>query len=81
MPSTRISFSPGEPYLNLIGAKYNTGDEDGAKDALNIIRDRAIPPHVRSSGTGIWNDMVYERRIELSLKAPLFWKMQIGDSW
>ena len=63
-----IWFRLGELYLNLAEAKYNLGDEAGAKDALNVIRDRARMPHVTSTGTQLFTDIVYERRVELSFE-------------
>jgi hypothetical protein len=67
-PKNWIWFRLGEMYLNLAEAKYNTGDEQGAKDALNIIRDRARMPHVVSTGSALFDDIVYERRIELAFE-------------
>jgi starch-binding outer membrane protein, SusD/RagB family len=63
-----IWFRLGEMYLNLAEAKFNTGDEAGAKAALNIIRARANMPAISSSGTQLWNDIVYERRVELAFE-------------
>ncbi|MFT3935173.1 MAG: RagB/SusD family nutrient uptake outer membrane protein [Chitinophagaceae bacterium] len=63
-----IWFRLGEMYLNLAEAKYNLGDEAGAKTALNVIRARAGMPNVTSSGTTLWSDIVYERRVELAFE-------------
>src|SRR5665648_280200 len=67
-PRNWIWFRLAEVYLNLAEAKYNSGDEAGAKVALNAIRDRARMPQVTSSGTQLWNDIVYERRVELAFE-------------
>lgn len=67
-PKNWIWFRLGEMYLNLAEAKYNTRDEAGAKEALNVIRHRARMPVVTSSGATLWNDIVYERRVELAFE-------------
>ncbi len=58
----------GEQYLNLAEAKFNAGDEPGAKTALNVIRARAQMPNVTSTGIQLWNDIVRERRVELAFE-------------
>jgi hypothetical protein len=54
-----------ELYLNKAEALYHTGNEEGAKDAVNEIRDRAQMPHITSSGEQLLEDIKHERRIEL----------------
>jgi hypothetical protein len=67
-PRNWIWLRLGETYLNLAEAKFNAGDEAGAKVALNVIRDRARMPKITTSGTQLWNDIVYERRVELAFE-------------
>ncbi len=67
-PKNWIWFRLAEMYLNLAEAKYNTSDEAGSKVALNVVRTRARMPHVTSSGTQLWNDIIYERRVELAFE-------------
>jgi len=67
-PRNWIWIRLGEVYLNLAEAKYNNGDEAGAKVALNMIRTRARMPQVTTSGTQLWNYIVYERRVELAFE-------------
>ena len=67
-PRNWVWLRLGEVYLNLAEAKYNSGDEAGAKVALNVIRARARMPQVATSGTQLWNDIVYERRVELAFE-------------
>lgn len=55
----------GEQYLNLAEALYHTGDEAGARDAVNVIRDRAAMPHITASGEQLLEAIKHERRIEL----------------
>ena len=55
----------GEQYLNLAEALYHTGNEAGARAAVNTIRQRAQMPDITSSGTQILEDNNHERRIEL----------------
>lgn len=55
----------GELYLNLAEALYHTGDEAGARAAVNIIRNRAGMPDVISSGSQLLEAIKHERRIEL----------------
>lgn len=71
-PKNWIWFRLAELYLNLAEAKYNMGDEAGAKVALNVIRDRAHMPQVSSTGATLWSDIVYERRIELAFEEHRF---------
>jgi hypothetical protein len=54
-----------ELYLNKAEALYHTGDEAGARNAVNEIRDRAQMPHITSSGAQLLEDIKHERRIEL----------------
>lgn len=55
----------GEQYLNLAEALYHTGNEAGARAAVNTIRQRAQMPDITSSGTQLLEDIKHERRIEL----------------
>lgn len=55
----------GKQYLNLAEALYHTGDEAGARDAVNVIRDRATMPHITASGEQLLEAIKHERRIEL----------------
>ncbi len=57
-----------ELYLNKAEALYHTGDEQGAKDALNAVRKRAGMPNITSSGTQLLADIKHERRIELAFE-------------
>lgn len=58
----------GEQYLNLAEALYHTGDEAGARAALNTIRERAAMPDITSSGAQLLEDIKHERRIELAFE-------------
>lgn len=82
-PRNWIWFRLAEMYLNQAEALYNVGDEVGAKTALNVIRDRARMPHVTSSGQQLWEDIVYERRIELAFEEHRYFderRWKIADS-
>jgi len=71
-----IWFRLGEFYLNLAEAQYNAGKETEAKAALNVIRNRAGMPQVTSSGSQLWNDIVYERRVELAFEEHRFFDVR-----
>lgn len=57
-----------ELYLNKAEALYHTGDENGAREAVNAIRDRAQMPHITSTGNQLLEDIKHERRIELAFE-------------
>ncbi len=82
-PRNWIWFRLAEMYLNQAEALYNLGDEAGAKAALNVIRERVRMPHVTSSGQQLWDDIVYERRIELAFEEHRYFdvrRWKIADS-
>ncbi|MGD9928451.1 MAG: RagB/SusD family nutrient uptake outer membrane protein [Mangrovibacterium sp.] len=64
-PKNWIWFRLGEQYLNYAEALYNQGLEDAARNALNVIRERAHMPDVTASGDDLWEAIVNERRVEL----------------
>lgn len=65
-----------EQYLNLAEALYFTGDESGAREAVNVIRDRASMPHIVSSGDQLLEDIKHERRIELAMEEHRFYDVR-----
>ncbi len=67
-PRNWIWLRLGEQYLNLAEAQYNLGNMAASQAALNVIRDRAHMPEITSTGTQLWNDIVYERRVELAFE-------------
>lgn len=54
-----------ELYLNKAEALYHIGDEEGARDAVNEVRNRAGMPDITSTGSQLLEDIKHERRIEL----------------
>ena len=67
-PKNWIWLRLGEQYLNLAEALYMTGDEDGAREALNVIRTRAKMPGVTDSGEALLDRIKNERRVELAFE-------------
>ncbi|MDR0977195.1 MAG: RagB/SusD family nutrient uptake outer membrane protein [Prevotellaceae bacterium] len=65
-----------EQYLNLAEALYHTGDEAGARDAVNVIRDRAGLPDITSTGATLLEDIKHERRIELVFEEHRFYDVR-----
>jgi hypothetical protein len=63
-----IWLRTAELYLNKAETLYHTGDEEGAKDAVNEIRSRAQMPPITSSGEQLLEDIKHERRIELAFE-------------
>lgn len=57
-----------ELYLNKAEALYHTGDEEGARTAVNTVRDRVQMPHITSTGEQLLEDIKHERRIELAFE-------------
>lgn len=64
-PKNWIWLRLAEQYLNLAEALYMTGDEAGARNALNVIRERAKMPEVTDSGDDLLKRIKNERRVEL----------------
>lgn len=57
-----------ELYLNKAEALYHIGDENGAREALRPVRERAGMPAITSSGSQLLADIKHERRIELAFE-------------
>lgn len=60
-----IHLRLAEVYLNLAEALYQTGDEKGAREAVNTVRARAGMPDITASGADLLEAIKHERRIEL----------------
>ena len=60
-----IHIRLAEIYLNKAEALYNIGDENGAREALKPIRERAGMPFITASGAELLEAIKHERRIEL----------------
>jgi hypothetical protein len=57
-----------ELYLNQAEALYHTGDENGAREALRPVRERAGMPAITASGTQLLEAIKHERRIEFAFE-------------
>lgn len=66
----------GEQYLNLAEALYYTGDEQGARNAVNEIRKRAGMPDITSSGEDLLEAIKHERRIELAFEEHRYYDVR-----
>lgn len=75
-PRNWIWFRLGEQYLNLAEALYFSGDEDGARAALKVIRDRAKMPQVTATGEELLKKIKNERRIELAFEEHRFFDVR-----
>ncbi|MBT29386.1 MAG: RagB/SusD family nutrient uptake outer membrane protein [Thalassobius sp.] len=77
-PTTKnwIWFRLGEQYLNYAEALYMQGKETEAKDALNVIRNRAQMPEVTDSGADLWDRIVNERRVELCFEEHRYYDVR-----
>lgn len=77
-----VFFRLGEMYLNYAEALYKTGDESGAREYLNKIRDRArggnknILPDITASGEELWKAIMHERRVELAFEEHRFFDVR-----
>lgn len=67
-----------EVLLNYAEAMYNLGDEDTAREYLNIVRSRegVEMPAVTDSGEALWDRIVNERRIELVFEEHRFFDVR-----
>lgn len=63
-----IHLRMAELYLNKAEALYCTGDEEGAREALKPVRQRAGMPAVTATGTDLLEAIKNERRIEFAFE-------------
>lgn len=63
-----IHLRMAELYLNKAEALYNIGDEEGAREALKPIRERAGMPAITAAGADLLEAIKHERRIELAFE-------------
>lgn len=63
-------------YLMKAEALYHTGDEDGAREALNAVRHRAEMPDVTATGEALLDAIKHERRIELAFEEDRFYDVR-----
>lgn len=63
-----IHLRMAELYLNKAEALYHTGDEEGAREALKPIRQRAGMPAVTATGADLLEAIKNERRIEFAFE-------------
>ena len=71
-----IFFRYGEILLNYAEAKFELGDEDAARNAVNQIRERANMPPITSSGSELRDKIRHERRIELAFEGHRFFDVR-----
>lgn len=77
-----IYFRLGEMYLNYAEILYMLGDEDGTREYLEKIRNRArggnpdILPEITASGNELWTKYMHERRIELAFEEHRFFDVR-----
>ncbi|MGQ1890940.1 RagB/SusD family nutrient uptake outer membrane protein [Thermophagus sp. OGC60D27] len=67
-PKNWIWLRLAEQYLNLAEALFMSGDEEGARQALNVIRRRAKMPDVADIGLDLLDRIKNERRVELAFE-------------
>jgi starch-binding outer membrane protein, SusD/RagB family len=72
----RIHFRLAEIYLNYAEAEYRLGQEDVARQYVNIIRRRVNLPDITTSGVDLFNDIIHERRIELCFEDQRFYDVR-----
>lgn len=63
-------------YLNYAEAQYELGNEQEARDYVNIIRNRVDLPDITSSGDELFKDIQHERRIELVFENQRFFDVR-----
>lgn len=83
-PKNWIWLRLGEQYLNLAEALYMSGDEDGARKALNVIRDRARMPKVTDTGSTLLDRIRNERRVELCFEEHRYFdvrRWKLGNTY
>lgn len=83
-PKNWIWLRLGEQYLNLAEACYMCGDEDGARKALNVIRERARMPEVNDTGEALMERIRNERRVELAFEEHRYYdvrRWKLGEKY
>jgi starch-binding outer membrane protein, SusD/RagB family len=73
-----IFFRLAEIYLNYAEAKFELGDEQTAKEYLNLVRSRngvAMPP-VTTGGEELRKKIQHERRIEMAFEGQRFFDVR-----
>lgn len=63
-----IQLRMAELYLNKAEALYHIGDEEGAREALKPVRQRAGMPAVTATGADLLETIKNERRIEFAFE-------------
>lgn len=63
-----IHLRMAELYLNKAEALYHIGDEEGAREALKPVRQRAGMPAVTAAGADLLEAIKNERRIEFAFE-------------
>ena len=71
-----IFFRYGEILLNYAEAKFELGDEETAREYINLIRARVNMPPVTSSGIDLRDRIRHERRIELAFEGHRFFDVR-----
>lgn len=83
-PKSWIWLRLGEQYLNLAESAYMMGDEQKAREALNVIRDRARMPKVTDSGNALLERIRNERRVELCFEEHRYFdvrRWKLGENY
>jgi starch-binding outer membrane protein, SusD/RagB family len=68
-----IYFRLAEFYLNYAEAQFHLGNEDVARQYVNMIRDRVHLPPITTSGQDLLDDIRHERKIELCFEHHRFY--------
>ena len=71
-----IFFRYGEILLNYAEAKFELGDEETAREYVNLVRARVNMPPVTSSGIALRDRIRHERRIELAFEGHRFFDVR-----
>jgi len=74
VPFRHIRYA--EILLNYAEACIELGEEGEARDAINLIRNRAGQPDITESGAALRDGYRHERRIELAYEDHRFWDVR-----
>lgn len=67
-----ILYRLSEMYLNYAEAQFELGNEEEARNSLNLVVTRALQPEVTASGAELYDAIKRERRIELAFEGHNF---------
>lgn len=67
-----VLYRLAEIYLNYAEAQYHLGQEESAREYLNMVSSRALQPEITATGEDLLEAIQRERRVELCFEGHNF---------